>query len=126
MVGDNLNAADEIRQQLPRQEKNTKRRIMTTNELGKSAHTDHEVLSLDGSMTEHVFIDWYLLSQCHVIFASLSTFVAMATIRGGPHIVHYDMETSGHEGGCSRNNIIAWQRVIKKNFLLKRAELKTG
>ena len=114
VVGDNLNAADEIRQQLLPQEKNTKRRIMTTNELGKPAHTDHEVLSLDGSMTEHVFVDWYLLSQCHVIVASLSTFVATATLRGGPSIVRYDMETPGHEGGCVRNNMYVWQRPVNR------------
>ena len=106
IVGDNSAAATEITKRITISKKPM---VLSTNALGKPTHLDQNNAA-SNDMVAHVFIDWYILSQCRYMVASLSTFGATASIMGGPRVHRYDMEVAGHANGCSRHRISDWQR----------------
>ena len=106
VVGDTTWAGKAIKERITMKPKPS---VLTTNMLGAPTHVNQNNDATHDSIA-HVYVDWYLLSQCEYIVASLSTFGATAALIGGPRVMRYDMEVGGRSGGCVRHSISDWQR----------------
>lgn len=106
LAGDSESALDTL-QQLSSVEVGD-RLFIRTKQLGSVSHIDADHNASIGM--SHAYVDWYLLSKCRYLVASLSTMGATAAIYAGSSVHRYDVEVANHTGSCRQSRISDWQR----------------
>lgn len=82
--------------------------VYGTSALGAPAHLDK--MGANPAGLRHIYADWYLLTRCRHLVASLSTFSATAAIVHGRGMKRYDVEVRDKGGFCEERRFSDFQR----------------
>ena len=105
LVGDNQDALDMLQILLAGAGSH---QFLRTKHLGSSFHIDKGQNASAGML--HAYTDWYLLTKCRYLVASMSTMGATAALHHGPAVSRYDVEVANRTNTCKCNSIYDWQR----------------
>ena len=93
--------------------------VINTNALGAPVHIENSRAEVAGIL--HSFADFYLLTRCRLLVASLSTFSATAGIVHGAAAIRFDVELHRDTGACRQMKLSDYQRDanLKTNKFLR-------